>query len=66
MVWEMPSGAVGLSMQHGPLAYRQKAGRLSAALAFGQLPFEHTLGEARLSIENFTVQIPSLLGGVTQ
>lgn len=55
-----------LSIQRGPLAGRQKAGRLSAALAFDQLPFEHTLGEAQLSIENFTVQFPSLLGGVAQ
>lgn len=58
--------------QHRAWAFggRQKSGGFSASLASGQLPFdrmfEHALGKALLSIGNFIVKIPSLLGGVTQ
>lgn len=60
---------MGLSIELGPLV-ADKSGGLSASLASGQLPFdrmfEHALGKALLSIGNFIVKIPSLLGGVTQ
>lgn len=43
---------------------------LRAALAFSPLPFarmfEHAVGKALLSIGNFIVKVPSLLGGVTK
>lgn len=67
---ERPRGTMGFSIQFGPFGGRQRSGGLSAALASGQLPFdgmfEHALRKALLSVENFIVKIPSLLGGVPQ